>query len=159
LRNNRLMGDKRALSQVMSVIIIAVVTITVVISASFWMGALSASFTRFEKIEIIHASVVHSGGNYSITIKYINTGSSATSLDAILLNDVPCSGFTPNVALSGNFSLLPSSCEMGVAKTGTVTFQSGTTDPSGNELSAGITVIITLLTTGGKRYHTSVTLD
>jgi len=159
LQNIRLVSDKRALSQVMSVIIIAVVTITMVISASFWTGALSAAFTRFEKIEIRSVSVIYSGGNYSITINYVNTGSSLTSVDSILLNDIPCSDFTPLAALGGNFSLLPSSCETGVAKTGTVTIRSGATDPSGNKLSAGVTIMITLLTTGGKRYHTSVPLN
>jgi len=153
------MSDKRALSQVMSVIIIAVVTITMVISASFWTGALSAAFTRFEKIEIRSTSVVFDGGNYEITINYVNTGSSPTSLDSVLLNDVPCSEFTPLAALGGNFSDLPSTCELGVVKTGTVTFQSGTSDPSGNALRAGVTIMVTLHTTGGKNYQTSVTLN
>jgi len=146
------------LSQVMSVIIIAVVTITMVISASLWTGALSTAFTRFEKIEIRTVSVTYSGGNYLITIKYVNTGSSSTSLDSVLLNDVPCSEFSPLAALGGNFSDLPSTCELGVVKTGTVTFQSGTADPSGNILRAGVTIMVTLHTTSGNRYHTSVTL-
>jgi len=159
LRINRLMGDKRALSQVMSIIIITVVTITMVIGASFWTGALSAAFTRFEKIEIRSTSVKYSGGNYDIVINYVNTGSSSTSVDSVQLNGVPCSEFSPLTTLGGTFSDLPSICELGVARTGIVTFQSGTKDPSGNILTAGVTILVTLHTTGGKIYHTSVTLN
>jgi hypothetical protein len=60
--------------------------------------------------------------------------------------------------LDGSLAILPSSCETGALKSGTVTFQVGTMDPSGNILKPGITLTITLHTTGGKNYNASVVL-
>ena len=155
LHRNR---NKSALSTVMGMIIIAVVTISLAITSSYWVGGLTAAFTRFDKIEIKHAQVNYNGSHYVIVLYLINTGSTSTSIDSIMLNDVPYSDFSPPVYLGGNLSALPSPCETGVSKIGMVIFQDGAIDPSGNRLKAGVALTITLHTSSGKKYYTMVNL-
>jgi len=150
---------KTALSPVIATVVMVVVTIAMIIPVSYWAGGLAAIFTRFEKVEVKNAYVTNSGGNFVINIEYVNTGSSSTSIDSIDINDVSYSSFTPSVVLGGDLSTLPSSCETGVSKTGTIIIKEGATDPSGNKLAAGVTLMLTLHTTGSKKFHATVALQ
>lgn len=149
---------KEAFSSVLATIIIAAITIAVVITGSYWIGGLSKGFISYEKIEIKEAYVVKSGGNYVVTIRCVSTGSKSTSIDLITLNGVPASDFEPEVVLGLDFDPLPSTCETGVTKTGTITIQPGATDPSGNELNSGSTLTVTLHTASGEDYPATLTL-
>jgi len=118
------------------------------------------SYPKVEKVEIRSSYVVKNGTDYVVTINLVNTGTVATSIDSIFLNDVPYNyaGWGGNIMLGGNFNLLPSLCEIGVIKTGTIIFAQDIQDPSGNRLSSGVILTITLHTTGGIGYRTSVLL-
>jgi len=82
-------NDKRAISAVISTVIIVAVTIAVAIAVAYRMGGLVTIFTRFEKIEAKGACVVRTGTQYKITVTYVNTGATATSIDLITVNGVP----------------------------------------------------------------------
>jgi hypothetical protein len=159
------MHDKRAVSAVIATVIIVAVTIAIAIAVAYWMGGLATIFTRFEKLEVSSAYVVQDAitKDYVITLHYVNTGATATSIDMISLNGVPLNvvptQWTPVPTLGIDFGTLPSPCPTGVAKSGTITFAPKTADLSGNQLNAGVTVTITIHTTGGKDYHASVTLS
>lgn len=93
-----------------------------------------------------------------VNIQYVNTGSSPTSIDSVLLNGVPYSSYMPHATLDKDFGTLPSICETGASKSGAIIISPGAADPSGNRLTDGITLVVTLHTTGGKDYSASVAL-
>jgi hypothetical protein len=120
--------------------------------------------TRFEKIEIRNVSVSKSQHTYFIYINFINAGTASTTIDSVSLNDVPYddSGWVGTIkpTIFGNLT------------SGTFIRSEGITDPLGiiyfsddcvhipseGRLTAGVTVTITIHTTGGKDYDTSLTL-
>ena len=118
------------------------------------------SYPEVEKVEIRSSYVVKNGTDYVVTINLINTGTVATSIDSIFLNDMPYNdaGWGGHITLGGDFYLLPSPCETGVIKIGTIIFAQDIQDPSGNTLSSGVILTISLHTTGGIGYKTSVFL-
>jgi len=186
MRKN-LLKDERAVSAVIATVIIVAVTIAVAIAVAYWMGGLATVFTRFEKIEVKSAYVTKSAGDpsatppvpstYTVTLSFVNTGATSTSIDQILLNGVPFYDWGPGTPVLGidstdpvlDIGLTPLataggtvSCPTGVDLSGTITFSadpgSPETDPSGNQLRPGVTLTITLHSSYGKDYHASVTL-
>jgi len=153
--------DKRAVSAVIATVIIVAVTIAIAIAVAYWMGGLATIFTRFEKIEVKSAFVQKSSGQFIITITYINTGATATTVDLVTINGVPCESYVNGTVTRGG-SLTEGgdelTCPTGVERVGTLTFPDGVTDPSGNMLTGGVTATVDLHTTGGKDYYNSVTL-
>jgi len=143
----------------MGTVILTAATIAIVIPASLWTGSLYDVFTRYENIEIKNTYVVNSGGNYVVTIEYVNTGSSSASIDAIDINGISYSSYIPSIVLTGDLSTLPSPCETGELKTGIIIIKEGATDPSGNKLSAGVILVLTLHTTNSKKFHSTVSLQ
>jgi len=95
---------------------------------------------------------------YATHISYVNSGGAPVAIDSIYMNGVPVSSYRPKPVLGGDFSFLPSLCESGVIKEGTITFLDSTVDPSGKRLSPGTTFTVSLHTTSGYDYFVSVTL-
>lgn len=144
--------------------IIATVT-TYAIGVNYLMGMYvpigKDIFARFERIDINDISVTKSAHTYTVTINFVNTGEASTSIDYVLLNLVPYndSGWTGTSIPEVSGDLMPQTAiATGTAYSGTITFSDDCEDPSGNKLTAGVTVPITIHTTGGKDYDTSVTL-
>jgi len=93
-------------------------------------------------------------------MSFVNTGDTSTSIDYVLLNLVPYNdlGWTGSSIPAVSGDLTPQTViETGTAYSGTITFSDDCKDPSGNKLTAG-TVQITIHTTGGKDYGTSIML-
>lgn len=99
-----------------------------------------------------------SGASYIVYLQYFNQGPSLTSIDSILLNGIPVTIYGPAIILGESFTSLPSICEVNTQKTGTMTFQEGITDPSGNQLCAGVNITVTLHTVNGGNYSLWMTL-
>lgn len=118
------------------------------------------SFPRLEMVEIRSSYVMENETDYVVIINYINTGTVVTSIDSILLNDVPYNDIVwdGDIMLVNDFYPLPSLCEIGRMKSGMIVFAQDIQDLSGNRLGSGVTLTITLHTTGGISYKTSVVL-
>jgi len=160
MKRKSLSHDKRAVSAVIATVIIVAVTIAIAIAVAYWMGGLATIFTRFEKIEVKSAYVTKDSGMYNVTVNFVNTGATQTSIDSVMLNGVPydASGWkNGTITVSGDL-VKGKVVETGVDKTGRIVFNVGIKDPSGNALNPGVTLTITIHTTGGKDYHASVTL-
>lgn len=157
--------DIRGVSTVLATVIMVAVAITLAIVVAYWTGALSFIFMR-EKIEMKGTYVRVSGAYYVITVQYKNTGSMATGIDTITLNGIPSASYTyrgtpigvPTFKLDGVPTALPAPAEIGVTHTLIIIFTKGSTDPSGNQLSPGVTCTIDLHSTGGKDYTVLVAL-
>ena len=126
----------------------------------FDYGPVQYSYPQLEQIRIKDTYVVRNGNNYIVIINFINTGTVATGIDTIFLNGLPYNavGWSGEIVLSGNFSQLPSFCDVGVEKEGIIEFGQGIKDPNGNMLSSGVTLDITLHTTSGNDFPATVIL-
>jgi len=143
-----------AMAEVIIVTVLMIHTVTIIVPSSFYIPP-----SVFERIEFGNASVTHT---YTVTISFINTGATPTSIESVLLNGVPYndSGWAGTIKpeVTGNLTLR-SVIDVGVSNTGTIIFSDDCVHvQSGYRLTAGVTVKITIHTTGGKDYDTSVTL-
>lgn len=145
--------EKYALAEIIIVIVIFIHAAAIAVPPSILI------IPVFEKIEFTSISVTHT---YTMTINFWNTGATTTSIASVLLNGIPYndSGWTGTIkpTITGNLTL-KSVIGVGVSNTGTITFSDDCVYiPSGYRLTAGVMVTITIHTTGGKDYDTSVTL-
>lgn len=124
-------------------------------------------FTRFESIEIKSTSVSKSRYMYFVYINFVNTGTTSTYVDSVLLNGVhyddPGWAGTLRPAVFGDLtpgSFINSSwTQPWYDPSGIIEFSDDCMYiPSGYRLTTGVTVPITIHTTAGKDYDTSVTL-
>jgi flagellin-like protein len=148
-----LLKDRRGISPVITTVILVAVGIAIAVAIALWMSGLVGLFTRFEKIEIKNAYVEVNGANFEVNVVFSNTGSSDTSIDALLLNGKPCSSWG-STTFNGT---LPIAAPVGVQKLIVVTIPSGAKSGDAT-LTSGVTVTITLHSTGGKEYPASVAL-
>jgi hypothetical protein len=123
----------------------------------------SILFTHFERIDIKSTSVSKSLHTYFIYINFVNTGSTSACIDYVSLNGVPCDdpGWAGTIKptifsnlTSGTILKSESPDPLGI-----IDFSDDCVyAPNGVRLTAGVTVKITIHTTGGKDYDSSVTL-
>ena len=81
---------RKAVSPVIASVILVAVAITVGVAVAYWMGGISGQYAKFEKIELTTAyssRVVGSG--WLITIDLRNTGTTASTLKTVFINDKP----------------------------------------------------------------------
>ncbi|MEM2431643.1 MAG: archaellin/type IV pilin N-terminal domain-containing protein [Candidatus Bathyarchaeia archaeon] len=102
----RLHADRRGISPVVATVILVAVTIVVAVAVAYWMGGLTAIYTRFEKLEITAAYAeqwekeednITTSQYYNITLNIKNSGSADATIDNILLNGKPPSQYAENV--------------------------------------------------------------
>ena len=93
----RLHADRRGISPVVATVILVAVTIVVAVAVAYWMGGLTAIYTRFEKLEITSAYAEQTTDGYNITLNIKNSGSADATIDNILLNGKPPSQYAENV--------------------------------------------------------------
>lgn len=146
--------DRRGISPVITTVILVAVGIAIAVAVALWMGGLVGLFTKFEKIEIKNSYPNVAGGNFEIILTFSNTGTTDTSIDSVLINGKPSEAWT---GLSLN-QTLPLAVPMGVQKGLKVTFPFAGATSGDAILRSGVTVTVTLHTTGGKEFPTSVAL-
>lgn len=149
----RFKTSRAGLSSLMATVIMAALTIAIVVAASFWSSGLIAVFTRYDNVEIKNTYVVSRDSKNIVYIQYENVGSASTNVNSVLLNGEPYTSYTPVPKLGGDLSPLPSPCEIGASKSGTITFEESATDQSGNRLTYGDTLLVTISTDSGKQFQ------
>jgi len=124
---------KEGLEKPFVILLLAVLTVVVTVTISFWMGGLTSVFTKREQIEIpsAYASKNEEGG-WIITVKLKNTGSIDATLDLLLINGKGYSEFESDAIVIT--PSLPLTVQAGseriveiTVKAGTSGFMTGTT--------------------------------
>ncbi|MEM2929879.1 MAG: DUF4352 domain-containing protein [Thermoproteota archaeon] len=149
----KMLNDRRGVSPVITTVIIVAVGITIAIAVALWMTGLVGAFMGYEKIEV--RSAFASGNAYTgwtVSISYINTGSTPASIDNVFINNAPYDEW--GITLTPN---LPWPANIGVEEDVEIDIPSGATF-SDQVLTSGVTVTIKFHSTGGKEYFTSVVL-
>ena len=84
----------RAVSPVIATIILVAVAIVMSIAVAYWALGLGGTFTRYEKLEIVAmyaTTTTKPDSGWNITAKLKSTGSTAATVNLILLNGKPIS--------------------------------------------------------------------
>jgi archaeal type IV pilus assembly protein PilA len=159
-----LRGNLKAVSPVIATIIIVAIAITMSIAVAYWLLGLGSSFTKYEKVEFVTGYTDSIGGKYVAVLDLKNTGSAIATIDPsnILYNGKPASAYgtsvvvynsTASAAITTPFSMSPGQSTKGLQ----IQFTPSATGAE-TAWNSGMTVEITLHTTGGKDYPKVVTL-
>ncbi|MBS7618810.1 DUF4352 domain-containing protein [Candidatus Bathyarchaeota archaeon] len=163
----RFKENRKAVSPVISTIIIVAVAIAISIAVAFWLGGITSIFTRFEKLEIPTAYATNAsykiGSNvmtgWNITLNVKNTGTTDTTIDSVLINGIPASEIV-NVTVTFDGGLWINNATVESIST---FIKSGVSIdiiigiPRGPYIS-GQSITITLHTSGGQDYPKTVVL-
>jgi len=157
--------NRKAISPVISTIIIVAVAIAISIAVAFWLGGITSIFTRFEKLEIPTAYAVYDATSkyWTVTLTVKNTGTTDTTITDVLINGIPYKSVTTgvtNVTVTIDNTLYKM---LGVSSVSEVPLKTGksatvviTLTSAG--FSAGQAVTVTIHTSGGQDYPKTVTL-
>jgi len=140
---------KRAVTPVVATVILIAVAVALSIAVAFWAGALTGSFSKYGKLQLlITTHYATSGmGSWSVTLGGVNQGSQDLSITQIQLNGQPFSNYGASISPAtlpipvpsgGNFSLVM-------------------TVPMG-AFTSGQTVLITIITDQPEDYSISLVL-
>ena len=162
----------KAVSPVIATIIIVAIAITMSIAVAYWLLGLGGSFTKFEKVEFVTAYVTGDAANgYNVTMSLKNTGSATATIayNVTQYNGRP-DAYYVNAANYGsnhfNWTTIPSdtfTMDPGAAVDMTIVLPATTTPineflTTVTPFSSGMTLEITLHTTGGKDYPKALVL-
>ena len=157
----RLHADRRGISPVVATVILVAVTIVVAVAVAYWMGGLTAIYTRFEKLEITAAYAEQKNGNYAITLNIKNSGSADATIDSILLNGKPPSEYAGNVIkiVSGNTTLWngtewKNNLPVKAGASASITIEVKANAP----FTAGTSIEVKIHTAAGQEYPKTITL-
>jgi flagellin-like protein len=142
--------NRKAISPVISTIIIVAVAIAISIAVAFWLGGITSIFTRFEKLEITTAYAESTTGGWNITLEVKNTGTTAVTITDVLINGIPSSAYTEVLQNGTNVYL-----NTGESKVIMITIP---TQADSYTFTAGQAVTVTIHTAGGQDYPKTVTL-
>jgi len=151
----RKIGSRKAVSPVISTVILVAVAITVAVAVAYWMGGIAGQYTKFEKVEIKSAVCSYDAyQNWVITITLKNTGTATSTLNSLYVNDI---GATTDSSAPGS-AVATITTDLNVTSTSTK-IESGVEDvitvwvgASHATLSSGTTVNVKIHSAGGMDY-------
>jgi len=143
---------ERAMSLVIIVAVVAVVSITLAVATSFWMGGILGYNVEFERWEIRSVKTIKDGyGNWKIAVEIRNTGTSAVTLMCAFVNGLEVAAYDASEPIEAL-----STCTTNMTTAPTFTIQSGQTrtiniwvGANYSKLLSGTTVNIRLQSSGG----------
>jgi len=150
---------RRGISPVISTIIIVAVAIAISIAVAFWLGGITAIFTRFEKLEITNAYATVAGElNWTVHISVKNTGTTDATITDILVNNIPYSEYGSQINIIAPDDP-PITLKTGDEITIIMQVVNASVVDSGDYLFApGQSITITIHTAGGQDYPKTVAL-
>lgn len=175
MRRN-ILRNKKAMSIVISTIIIAAIAITMAIAVSFWAMGISNAFTKFEKIEIISAYVSDTQVAYTrvgpspmmtlncfaiyMTLK--NTGTNTATIANVFLDGKPYTATSTRVQ-GGQIAYVPglypsNPLQTGQSMTGNIFLPVNTGTTPQPLWNSGEFITIELETAAGRHYAYTVVI-
>jgi len=149
----RKMQSRKAVSPVISTVILVAVAITVAVAVAYWMGGIAGQYTKFEKVEVQTGICQRAagGGNWTITLKLKNSGTAASTLIGCFINEIEVDDYNVVLASAGEATTNMTDAE---------TIESGATKKIliyvdaawGAPVTSGTTVNIKIHSAGGMDY-------
>ncbi len=155
--------SRRAVSPVIATVILVAVAITITIAVAYWMGGIAGGYTKFEKVEMQSIVCQKITGGWNITVVLKNSGTAASTLNAIYVNDIPVSEYgaldiddDKAVASMGAPGKPETTIDIGQSLP--VHIYISDTYPSGKPYTSGTTVNVKFHSAGGMDYMKVVEL-
>jgi len=142
-----LLKSKKAISPVISTIVIVSVAIAMSIAVAYWMMGITGSFTRFERLDITSAYAVVDTGNFTVKVKVKNSGSASATIDLVFINGKPTADYA-NVSVTNLLVTLAP----GEAVDGSIVL------PKDGTFVSGMGVEIVFQTAAGRQYPKTIQL-
>jgi len=144
----------KALSPVITTIIIVAITIAIVIAVTYWMVGVSTAFTKLEKLDLVDIDSQPVTGGFNITVMVKNTGSVPTTVDGIFFNErfcdiselTPANPNTRNPFANGTVNV-------------NITFYGDIINPSKRALNPGDRISFTMFCPVGGPFRSGVNLE
>jgi hypothetical protein len=151
----RKMKSRKAVSPVISAVILVGVGIAVNVAVAFWMGGMAGQYAKFEKVELQSGLCVKSGatgGEYwNITLKLKNTGTAASTIIGCFINEVEVDCYNTTSAVDGD--AVTTMTDSDIIESGVSKYVSILIDfDNYNGLTSGTTVNIKIVSAGGMEY-------
>jgi len=154
----RKMQSRKAVSPVISTVILVAVAITVAVAVAYWMGGIAGQYTKFEKVEMQSGVCVKETGDYwNITLKMKNTGTADATLIGVFINEREINTYNvsitdvPGPGLATTTMTEADTIQSGATSTIYI-FVDGGTDGWGAPVTSGTTVNIKIHSAGGMDY-------
>jgi len=147
--------NRKAVSPVISTVILVAVAITVAVAVAYWMGGIAGQYTKFEKVEIQSGVCLKQGGvgseYWNVTIKLKNSGTATSTLIGCFVNEVEVDDYNATT---------PVDTEAVTSMTNTYTIESGVSKyisilidyDNYKNLTSGTTVNVKIHSAGGMDY-------
>jgi FlaG/FlaF family flagellin (archaellin) len=152
----------KAVSPVIATIIIVAIAITMSIAVAYWLLGLGGSFTKFEKVEFATAYVTGDATNgYNVTLALKNTGSAPATIDQNVTqyNGKPDIYYNSTDHFTWEWTGAGATMNPGASSTATIVLPAlGEFEAGVTPFTSGMTLEITLHTTGGKDYPKALIL-
>jgi len=149
----RKMQSRKAVSPVISTVILVAVAITVAVAVAYWMGGIAGQYTKFEKVEIQTGICTYNSSDtvWQIQMKLKNTGTATSTMVAAFINDVEVQNYGQSgfIANSTATDMDPTATTITSGETYTINFW---IELGYQNLSAGTTVNIKIHSAGGMDY-------
>ena len=152
------MRSRKAVSPVISTVILVAVAITVAVAVAYWMGGIAGQYTKFEKVEIQSGVCVKETGDYwNVTLKMKNTGTADATLIGVFINEVEVNTYNvtgasaPGAGLAITTMSDTETIQSGVTAVINILIDGGT-DGWGAPVTSGTTVNIKIHSAGGMDY-------
>ena len=149
----------KAVSPVIATIIIVAIAITMSIAVAYWLLGLGGSFTKFEKVEFLTAYAdTETNGNFTIVMNLKNTGSATATIvdEQILYNGKPASAYGTFAPWCNATTVVMNPGDANCTVISLIGYDQ-TTNPN-SPWKSGMTVEVTLHTSGGKDYPKAIIL-
>jgi flagellin-like protein len=150
---------RKGVSPVIATVILVAVAITVAVGVSYWMGGISAQYTQFEKIEIQTGfSTKDATNGWTVELSLKNSGSAASTITHLFINDVPVVLATPGAEPS----CFDGTADGGIytdLNTDGLTIDSGASDTIYIWIEVGGTQVLTSGTTINVKLHSAGGMD
>ncbi len=150
MKNMTQLSKRKGVSPVIATVILVAVAITVSVAVAYWMGGIAGQYTKFEKVEIQSAQVTWDGSSWKVVMKIKNTGTSATTLISVFINEVEVQNYDNDNVVTNATS---------TSMTTTTSIESGDNilvniyiDLGYATLSSGTTVNLKIHSSGGMDY-------
>jgi len=145
--------DRKAVSPVISTIIIVAIAIAIAIAVAYWMVGIAGIFTKMEKAEVTAAWADANGTtSYNVTMTLKNTGSTIITPDNIFINKKPYTTYA-SVSVSAVSANWTDPINQGDTRTIIITTPYNTTP-----FKPGSALDISVHTVTGQEYPKSVVL-
>ena len=152
------MQSRKAVSPVISTVILVAVAITVAVAVAYWMGGIAGQYTRFEKVEVQSGVCIKDGTDpyfWNITLKLKNSGTATSTLIGCFVNDIEVTVYNVTTA-----TYVPNNGDAVTTMADTFTIESGDAQYihiyidycNYGKLSPGTTVNIKIHSAGGMDY-------